>query len=116
MGRLRSYALLGCFPYAMIENQVCMGPIDRSCEAFLKLAKTPRECCVFNAVNNHTLPLGDIIRQMNKNGSKIDFVEYEVFREALNKAQQDPEQSGDPLEHDRLHEHRPRQEDHRPQL
>ncbi len=93
MGRLRSYALLGCFPYAMIENQVCMGPIDRSCEAFIKLAKTPRECCVFNAVNNHTLPLGDIIRQMNKNGSKIDFVEYEVFREALNKAQQDPDKA-----------------------
>ena len=93
MGRLRSYALLGCFPYAMIENQVCMGPIDRSCEAFIKLAKTPRECCVLNAVNNHTLPLGDIIRQMNKNGSKIDFVEYEVFREALNKAQQDPDKA-----------------------
>ena len=93
MGRLRSYALLGCFPYAMIENQVCMGPIDRSCEAFLKLAKTPKECCVFNAVNNHTLPLGDIIRQMNKNGSKIDFVEYEVFRDALNEAQQDPDKA-----------------------
>ena len=45
MGRLRSYSLLGCFPYAMIENQVCMGPIDRSCEAFIKLAKTPRACC-----------------------------------------------------------------------
>lgn len=93
MGRLRSYALLGCFPYAMIENQVCMGPIDRSCEAFLMLAKTPKECCVFNAVNNHTLPLGDIIRQMNKNGSNVEFVEYEVFRDALNKAQQDPEKA-----------------------
>ena len=93
MGRLRSYSLLGCFPYAMIENQVCMGPIDRSCEAFLKLAKTPKACCVFNAVNNHTLPLGDIIRQMNENGNNIKFVEYEVFAEALNEAQKDPDKA-----------------------
>ncbi len=93
MGRLRSYSLLGCFPYAMIENQVCMGPIDRSCEAFLKLAKTPQACCVFNAVNNHTLPLGDIIRQMNKNGNNIEFVEYDVFAAALNEAQKDPDKA-----------------------
>ncbi len=93
MGRLRSYSLLGCFPYAMIENQVCMGPIDRSCEAFLKLAKTPQACCVFNAVNNHTLPLGDIIRQMNRNGNSIKFVEYDVFAEALNEAQKDPDKA-----------------------
>ena len=93
MGRLRSYSLLGCFPYQMIENQVCMGPIDRSCEAFLKLAKTPQACCVFNAVNNHTLPLGDIIRQMNQNGSNIEFVEYDVFAEALNEAQKDPDKA-----------------------
>ncbi len=93
MGRLRSYSLLGCFPYSMIENQVCMGPIDRSCEAFLKLAKTPKACCVYNAVNNHTLPLGDIIRQMNLSGNNIEFVEYDVFAEALNEAQKDPDKA-----------------------
>ena len=93
MGRLRSYSLLGCFPYNMIENQVCMGPIDRSCEAFLKLAATPKECCVFNAVNNHTLPLGDIIRQMNENGSSIRFVEYDEFAAALHEAQKDPDKA-----------------------
>ena len=93
MGRLRSYSLLGCFPYSMIENQVCMGPIDRSCEAFLKLAKTPQACCVFNAVNNHTLPLGDIIRQMNQSGSNIEFVEYDVFANALIEAQKDPDKA-----------------------
>ncbi len=93
MGRLRSYVLLGCFPYGMIENQVCMGPIDRSCDAFLRLAKTPQACCVFNAVNNHTLPLGDIIRQMNENGMSVGFVEGDVFAAALNKAQQDPDKA-----------------------
>ncbi len=93
MGRLRSYGILGCFPYTMIENQVCMGPIDTSCAAFLKLSRTPRECCVFNAVNNHTLPLGDIIRQMNRIGMNISFVEYEEFAEALKEAQKDPDKA-----------------------
>ena len=93
MGRLRSYRLLGCFPYTMIENQVCMGPIDTSCEAFLKLARTPSACCVFNAVNNHTLPLGDIIRRMNENGMQIEFVEYETFAAALTELQKDPEKA-----------------------
>ena len=93
MGRLRSYSLLGCFPYAMIENQVCMGPIDRSCEAFLKLSRTPQACCVFNAVNNHTLPLGDIIRRMNQSVSNIEFVEYEAFVQALDEAQKNPEKA-----------------------
>ena len=93
MGRLRSYGILGCFPYAMLENQVCMGPIDTSCAAFLKLSRTPRECCVFNAVNNHTLPLGDIIRQMNGIGMDIRLVEYEEFAEALHEAQKDPDKA-----------------------
>ncbi len=93
MGRLRSYNLLGCFPYTMIENQVCMGQIDRSCEAFLKLARTPKACCLFNAVNNHTLPLGDIIRRMNHCGSKIEFVEYDEFAEKLKEAQKNPDKA-----------------------
>ena len=93
MGRLRSYSMLGCFPYSMIENQVCMGPIDTSCEAFLKLARTPSKCCVFNAVNNHTLPLGDIIRRMNENGMNISFVDDEVFAKELNEAQKNPEKA-----------------------
>ena len=93
MGRLRSYCILGCFPYSMFENQVCMGPIDTSCEAFLRLSRAPKECCLFNAVNNHTLPLGDIIRQMIKNGMNIEFVEYEEFARALTEAQKDPDKA-----------------------
>ena len=93
MGRLRSYSMLGCFPYSMIENQVCMGPIDTSCVAFFKLARTPKPCCVFNAVNNHTLPLGDIIRRMNENGMQIRFVDDEEFADALKEAQKNPDKA-----------------------
>ena len=93
VGRLRSYELLGCFPYQMIENQVCMGPIDTSCNAFLRLAKTPEDCTVFNAVNNHTLPLGDIVRQMNESGIPIRYVEYGEFTDALTEAQKDSDKA-----------------------
>ena len=93
MGRLRSYSMLGCFPYSMIENQVCMGPIDTSCRAFLKLARTPKACCLFNAVNNHTLPLGDIIRRMNENAMNIRFVDDDEFSEQLKEAEKNPEKA-----------------------
>ncbi len=93
MGRLRSYSILGCFPYSMLENQVCMGPIDTSCKAFLLLSRTPKPCCVFNAVNNHTLPLGDIICQMGFMGINIRMVEYEEFTHALAEAQKDPDKA-----------------------
>ncbi|MCQ2407244.1 MAG: amino acid adenylation domain-containing protein [Oscillospiraceae bacterium] len=93
MGRLRSYSLLGCFPYQMLENQACMGPIDVSCRAFLKLARTPKECCLFNAVNNHTIPLGDIIRRMNAAGMDIRFTEYEDFAAAVSEAEKDPDKA-----------------------
>ena len=89
VGRLRSYAILGCVPYAYLDQQFCMGPIDTSARAFLLLAKTPEKCRIFNAVNNHTLPLGDVIRTMNAEGIKIDFVETEEFNRALDEASKD---------------------------
>ena len=93
MGRLRSYALLGKFPYAFYANRVCLGPIDMSARAFLKLAKTPAECRLFHCVNNHTLPLGDIIRAMNADGIPVEFVEREEFNEELDEAAKDPKKA-----------------------
>ena len=93
MGRLRSYALLGCFPYSMMDNPVRMGPIDTSAKAFLTLAKTPKECCLFHAVNNHTVPLVDIIREMQRCGIRIDFVEDSDFAAVLSEAEQEPEKA-----------------------
>lgn len=93
IGRLRSYMLLGCFPYSLINLPVCLGPIDKSAEAFFALAKTPRKCCLFNAVNNHIIPLGDIIIEMNKAGIKIDFTDDATFNKALREAEQDPKKA-----------------------
>ncbi len=93
MGRLRSFEILGCFPYSMINSVVCLGPIDQSAKAFFALAKTPKECCLFNCTNNHSVPLADIITQMKKSGIHIDFVEDKVFAEALSEAEKDPQKA-----------------------
>ena len=90
MGRLRTYALVGAFPYSMSQNIIRMGAIDLSAIAFLKLAKTPRECCVFNACNNHSIYLSDIIACMRRRGSHIRFVEKDEFNAEMMKAAEDP--------------------------
>ncbi|MDO4982111.1 MAG: amino acid adenylation domain-containing protein [Eubacteriales bacterium] len=90
MGRLRTYALVGAFPYSMAQNVIRMGAIDLSATAFLKLAKTPRECCLFNACNNHSIYLSDIIACMRERGKNIRFVEKDEFNAEMMKAAEDP--------------------------
>ena len=93
MGRLRSYVVLKCFPYSMMNQPLRMGPIDSSAKAFLLLSKTPKECTVFNAINNRSIPTVSVIRVMQKAGMDIRFVENEQFREALLEAEKDPKKA-----------------------
>ena len=93
MGRLRSFEILGCFPYSMLNAPICLGPIDESAKAFFALAKTPAACCLFNCTNNHSMPLADIITEMNRSGIGVDFVEDGVFAEALSQAEKDPQKA-----------------------
>lgn len=93
MGRLRSYMVLKCFPYFMMNQPLRMGPIDVSAKAFMLLAKTPKECTVFNAINNHSIPTVSVIRVMQKSGMDISLVEDEQFHEALLEAEKDPKKA-----------------------
>lgn len=93
MGRLRCFKLLGCFPYELYDNMSHMGPIDLSADAFRALAKTPGECCLFHAINNHVVPLGDIIRCMNDVGMQIEMVDKEVFIRRMKEAGEDPKKA-----------------------
>ncbi len=90
MGRLRSFVMLKAFPHSMINNPVRMGAIDESAKAFLLLAQTPTDCRLFNAVNTHSVPLIDIIRNLKALGMEINIVEKEEFDDALEQAEQDP--------------------------
>lgn len=93
IGRLRSFEILGCFPYSMINSHVCLSPIDESAKAFLALAKTPRKCCLFNCTNNHSIPLSDIIIQMQKSGMSVKITEDDEFAEALSEAEKNPQKA-----------------------
>lgn len=90
MERLRTYTLLGIFPYSLCQDVIRMGAIDVSVDAFMKLARTPSECCLFNACNNHIIFLADIIACLRKRGKDIRFVEDDVFNTEIIKAGEDP--------------------------
>jgi amino acid adenylation domain-containing protein len=90
MGRLKSYLLIGKFPYQLMNQQVEFSPIEHTAASILLLAETPEKCCVFHNYNNHTIAMGDIIRQMNKIGLSIEITEMEEYEEALKKAEADP--------------------------
>lgn len=90
MGRLRTYALVEAFPYSLCQSVVRLGAIDVSVDAFMKLAKTPKECCLFNAVNSHSIFLSDIVECLKERGRNIRLVEENEFNELLLKAGEDP--------------------------
>ncbi|MBR1524314.1 MAG: amino acid adenylation domain-containing protein [Lachnospiraceae bacterium] len=90
MERLRSYVILGCFPYSLMNAVMRMGPIDTSAKGFMRLAQTPKACCLFNAINNHTIPTIDVIRVMREMGLDIEIVDDNAFAAALTDAQKDP--------------------------
>ena len=83
--------MLGAFPYSSMNNVVRMGPIDTSVDAFFKLATTPSDCTVFNAINCNSTSLINIILEMKKIGMDIELMEDEQFAAALEKAEQDPD-------------------------
>ncbi len=90
MERLRGYMLLKSFPYSRMGEVMRLGPIDTSAVCFMKLAKTPKECVLFHAVNDHTIPAFDVIRIMQKMGMDIHTVDDEGFSKALSEAERNP--------------------------
>lgn len=93
VGRLKSYVMIGKFPYSMMDQTAEMAPIDSTAKAIMTLAKTPEACCVFHPYNNHSIYMGDIIQEMKKYGLKIAFSEESDYMEALEAAQKDPEKA-----------------------
>ena len=79
MEQLRSFAILNAFPYSNMDQDMRFGPIDASARSFMHLARTPKECCLFHAINNHSTPAIDVIRVMQECGIEIELVEDDVF-------------------------------------
>lgn len=89
MGRLRSYAALGCAPFDVLDAPCEFSPIDEVCKASRLLATTPRDMVVFHPCNNHTLPLGDVLTCLHGVGVDVKFVEREVFDERVREMMND---------------------------
>ena len=89
MGRLRSYAALGCAPYDVLDAPCEFSPIDEVCKASRLLATTPRDMVVFHPCNNHTLPLGDVLTCLHSVGVDVKFVEREEFDERVREMMSD---------------------------
>lgn len=93
MEQLRSFALLKAFPYSNMSQDMRFGPIDASARSFMYLARSPKACCLFHAVNNHSTPAIDVIRVMTECGIPIDLVEDAEFLRRLQEADKDPEKA-----------------------
>ena len=93
MGQLRSFAIMKAFPYGNMNQDMRFGPIDTGVRSFMVLARAPKACCLFHAVNNHSTPAIDVIRVMQECGIGIELVEDNVFLQRLQEAEQDPEKA-----------------------
>jgi len=93
IGKLRSFAVIGKFPYSSYLEQVVLSPIDSTAEAIILLSKMSSEFNVFHPYNNHSFYLGDLVKVMIDQGIDIELVEDEKFEEALNIALNDKEKA-----------------------
>lgn len=87
MGQLRAYLALGCIPYSHLDSSCEFSPVDQLSHSILELASTPMANIVFHPLNNHHVPMADVIGVMNEVLPKqIECVEPEEFSRRLNEA------------------------------
>ena len=90
---MKSYLLIGKFPYELMDQTVEMTSVDSTAKTILLLAQTPKECCIFHPYNHHSVTMGDIISQMNRMGMTIEVSETAEFEKAVAQAQAEPEKA-----------------------
>ncbi|MBO7068521.1 MAG: amino acid adenylation domain-containing protein [Bacteroidaceae bacterium] len=90
MGRIKIFNMLGCCPYDQYDQPTEFSPINETARAIVLLATTPKECTVFQPYSTHTRLLGNVLQVLDKLGTKMQFVEPEVFVMAVQQAALDP--------------------------
>lgn len=87
MGQLRAYLTLGCVPFSHLDSSCEFSPVDQLSHSILQLATTPAANIVFHPLNNHHVPMADVIGVMNEVlPKKIECVEPELFSQRLDEA------------------------------
>lgn len=90
MARMKSTYLVGAYSYESETSTFELSPIDAVAQAIVLLSHTPKENVVFHPFNNHQLLMGDLYATMNRLGLSSKAVEEDVYRQALEEAEQDP--------------------------
>ena len=93
MGRLKSFAMLGCAPYEQLDSTMEFSPIDETARAILLLAQAPAACVLFHSFNHHAVLYGDVFTAMGKCGLPVQPVERMQFSKALQEAEADPKKA-----------------------
>ena len=93
MGRLKSFALLGCAAFEQLDATMEFSPIDETARAIILLAQTPSACVLFHPFNHHAVLYGDVFEAMGKCGLPVRGVERDEFAGVLREAEADPEKA-----------------------
>ena len=76
-------------PYKKMLQRAEFSPIDITAKAIVALASSPKECCLFNCFNNHTVVYGDILDVATREGLCINPVTDAEFEKSLHEAMLD---------------------------
>ena len=89
VNRLKSLVTLGKIQYSKMDNKVEFSAIDVTAKAIVALAKTPKECSVFHAYNEHTVSFADVIKIIKELELYVEPCEDEEYNKALYEAFKD---------------------------
>ena len=89
ISRLRAYVTLNEMPYKKMLQRAEFSPIDITAKAIVTLASSPKECCLFNCYNNHTVAFGDFLEIAAQEGLSIKPVTDGEFEKSLHEAMLD---------------------------
>ncbi|WP_407432545.1 amino acid adenylation domain-containing protein [Methanobrevibacter sp.] len=81
LSNVKSIKNIQAISNSMYNAKIEMSPIDWTAKAILKLAKTPKECRVFNCQNNNFIHNKDLIDALNSLGYEIKQVTNKEFVE-----------------------------------
>ena len=93
MGRVRAYELVGGYPYEDAESPMEFSPIDEVAKSILLLGTAPKECCVFQSFNNHSVFFGDVLDELKVVVKPPVPMETREFVRALEKVKNDPKKA-----------------------
>ena len=93
MGTLRSYVVVGKYPFDGMEYPAEFSPVDSTAASIIELAKVEGPFTIFQSFNSHLVTMADVIMALKRYGYKLDIVKHDEFVKAVDEASKDPEKA-----------------------